>query len=454
MMKISLKTKKISLRLAVVYAVIFSAALLSVNVATYISISYYVYQTSSSQLKMMNLAISEELVSKDNLDETNFESFSKIAENVGLRVLINGKTIYNTIEEFKLALPEYTAGTVKHIKNNNSQILYLNEKKEVIGLGTVLIQNIKNMDNEQEYLHALLKIMSILDLFILLFSVGVGFFISKEALKPIDKITIQAKEISVSNLAQRITISGPDDELKRLADTFNDLLVRIQYSYERQNQFTLDASHELATPLAVIKGYIDLIDCWGKEQPEVLEEGIQSIKREVKNMTGLLDTLLFLSKSDNDLLSLDYQIFSLQDLIFEVIDETKMLTHDHQIEHTDTMDVSIRADRGLLKQMLRALIDNSIKYTPAGGTIILDYSLSKKYISIKIEDTGIGIPENELSHIFDRFFRVDKARSRSIGGFGLGLSIVQLIVRSHKGTITATSQLGKGTTMVIKIPID
>ena len=454
MMKISLKTKKISLRLAVVYAVIFSAALLSVNVATYISISYYVYQTSSSQLEMMNLAISEELVSKDNLDETNFESFSKIAENVGLRVLINGKTIYNTFEEFKLALPEYTAGTVKHIKNNNSQILYLNEKKEVIGLGTVLIQNIKNMDNEQEYLHALLKIMSIVDLFILLFSVVVGFFISKKALKPIDKITIQAKEISVSNLAQRITISGPDDELKRLTDTFNDLLVRIQYSYERQNQFTLDASHELATPLAVIKGYIDLIDCWGKEQPEVLEEGIQSIKREVKNITGLLDTLLFLSKSDNDLLSLDYQIFSLQDLIFEVIDETKMLTHDHQIEHTDTMDVSIRADRGLLKQMLRALIDNSIKYTPAGGTIILDYSLSKKYISIKIKDTGIGIPENELSHIFDRFFRVDKARSRSIGGFGLGLSIVQLIVRSHKGTITATSQLGKGTTMVIKIPID
>lgn len=454
MMKISLKTKKISLRLAVVYAVIFSAALLSVNVATYISISYYVYQTSSSQLEMMNLAISEELVSKDNLDETNFESFSKIAENVGLRVLINGKTIYNTFEEFKLALPEYTAGTVKHIKNNNSQILYLNEKKEVIGLGTVLIQNIKNMDNEQEYLHALLKIMSIVDLFILLFSVGVGFFISKKALKPIDKITIQAKEISVSNLAQRITISGPDDELKRLADTFNDLLERIQYSYERQNQFTLDASHELATPLAVIKGYIDLIDCWGKEQPEVLEEGIQSIKREVKNMTGLLDTLLFLSKSDNDLLSLDYQIFSLQDLIFEVIDETKMLTHDHQIEHTDTMDVSIRADRGLLKQMLRALIDNSIKYTPAGGTIILDYSLLKKYISIKIEDTGIGIPENELSHIFDRFFRVDKARSRSIGGFGLGLSIVQLIVRSHKGTITATSQHGRGTTMVIKIPID
>ncbi len=453
-MKISLKTKKISLRLAVVYAVIFSVALLSVNVATYISISYYVYQTSSSQLEMMNLAISEELISKDNLDETNFESFSQIAENVGLRVLINGKTIYNTFEEFKLALPEYTTGTVKHMKNNNSQILYLNEKKEIIGLGTVLIQNIKNMDNEQEYLHALLKIMSIVDLFILLFSIGVGFFISKKALKPIDKITIQAKEISISNLAQRITISGPDDELKRLADTFNDLLERIQDSYERQNQFTLDASHELATPLAVIKGYIDLIDCWGKEQPEVLEEGIQSIKREIKNMTGLLDTLLFLSKSDNDLLSLDYQIFSLQDLIFEVIDETKMLTHDHQIEHTDTMDVSIRADRGLLKQMLRALIDNSIKYTPAGGTIILDYSLSKKNISIKIEDTGIGIPEDELSHIFDRFFRVDKARSRSIGGFGLGLSIVQLIVRSHKGTITATSQLGIGTTMVIKIPID
>jgi len=154
------------------------------------------------------------------------------------------------------------------------------------------------------------------------------------------------------------------------------------------------------------------------------------------------------------MLSLDYQIFSLQDLICEVVNETKMLTHDHLIEHTDTMDVSIRADRGLLKQLLRALIDNSLKYTPAGGTIILNYSLSKNRIAIKIEDTGIGIPEDELSHIFDRFFRVDKARSHSIGGFGLGLSIVQLIVLSHKGTITATSQLGKVTTMIINIPRD
>ena len=106
------------------------------------------------------------------------------------------------------------------------------------------------------------------------------------------------------------------------------------------------------------------------------------------------------------------------------------------------------------KQMLRALIDNSIKYTPIGGTISLGYTFTKNHIEIKVNDTGIGIPENELPHIFDRFFRVDKARSRSIGGFGLGLSIVQLIVRSHKGTITATSQLGRGTTIIIKIPMD
>lgn len=138
-MKISLKIKKISHRLTVIYAVIFSVALVSVNVATYTSISYYIYQTSSSQLEIMNAAISKEIVTKDDIYEMNFEDSSRMVENIGLRVLVNGKTIYDTFEEFQQNLPEYTSGTVKYI-NNNSQMLYLNEKKDVIGLGTVLIQ--------------------------------------------------------------------------------------------------------------------------------------------------------------------------------------------------------------------------------------------------------------------------------------------------------------------------
>lgn len=407
---------------------------------------------SSTQIEMINAAIRAELKTKNDLAEIDFESLSKTAENVGLRILIDDDTVYNTFEEFNQDLPEFTKGTTKCLMSNNKKIIYLNEIIKIDDVGTVQIQNIKHMDNEKAYLHMLLNIMAIVDLFILIFSIGIGIFISKKALKPIDQITKQAKSIHISNLSERINIVGPDDELKRLADTFNEMLENIQYSYERQNQFTLDASHELATPLAVIKGYIDLIDCWGKEQPDILAEGIQSIKRETKNMTNLLDTLLLLSKNDTDDISLNYQTFSLCDLICEVIAETRMLTHSHHIDQTTIADISVRADRNLIKQMLRALIDNSIKYTPSGGTISLGYTFTKNHIEIKVKDTGIGIPENELPHIYDRFFRVDKARSRSEGGFGLGLSIVHLIVKSHNGTITATSPEGTGTTMIISLP--
>ncbi len=451
-MKHRIKIKRISYRLAFMYACIFSIALLSVNTATYISVSIYINQTAAKQIEMINAAIRSELRTKNDLDEIDLESISQTAENIGSRILVNDVTVYNTFEEFNQVLPEVTTGTAKYLTEDAMKIIYLNEVIRIDGVGTVQIQNMKAMDNEQAYLHMLLNIMAIVDFFILILSIGLGIFISKKALKPIDQITKQAKMIHVNNLSGRINIAGPEDELKRLADTFNEMLENIQYSYERQNQFTLDASHELATPLAVIKGYIELIDSWGKEQPDVLEEGIQSIKRESRNMSGLLDTLLYLSQNETDQITLDYQTFILQDLISEVVTETRMLTQIHSIEQITSSDISLRADRNLIKQMLRALIDNCIKYTPAKGTISLGYTYTKTQIIINVQDTGIGIPEDELPHIFDRFFRVDKARSRSEGGFGLGLSIVQLIVRSHNGTITASSQINSGTVMTVRLP--
>lgn len=447
------KIRKISYRLTIVYAVLFFVALVSVNAATLLSISYYMNQTSAEQIELIDQAINKEIKTVEDINTFDFKNISQTTENIDINLRYENQVIYETGERYDLPLhDDSNIKKVKATEIHENKIVYLNDRLILTNNKPLYIQIVKDMNEEQDYLHVLSGIMLVIDAFILVIAIIVGYIISKNALNPIDKITSQAKLISASDLTKRITLDGPDDELKRLADTFNDLIERIQYSYEKQNQFTLDASHELATPMAVIKGYIDLIDRWGKDDREVLEEGISSIKSELSNMTKLLDTLFFISKSDNEILKLEKTKFWLNELIVEVIKESKLVTDRHEIYFDMNDSIMIEGDKRLIKQMLRAIIDNSIKYTPPGGRIKINSSAINDYIVITISDTGLGIPKEDLPHIFDRFYRVDKARSRKLGGTGLGLSIVKWIAEIHGGTITAESEKGKGTEMTVKFP--
>lgn len=446
--------KKISHKLTIVYALLFFVALVCVNAATLFSIGYYMSQSSIQQLELINGALKNEITTLDDIQQTDFKNIAQMTDNVDINLNLDGQKVYNTGEGSKLkGLPTLNNNETKYIEFGENEILYLSDQLTLADGRVLDVQIIKDMDREEKYLYVLSGIMIVMDIIILLISILVGYIISKKALNPIDKITSQAKQISASDLTKRIQIEGADDELTRLADTFNDLIARIQFSYDKQNQFTLDASHELATPLAVIKGYTDLIDRWGKNDPEILEEGIQSIKKELSNMTQLLDTLLFVAKSDNEMLKLENKKFWLNELIEEVVKESTLVTENHRIESNKNDSMQIEADRRLIKQMLRALIDNSIKYSPLNGRIEINSQLSKKQAKITISDTGVGIPEEELPNIFDRFYRVDKARSREFGGTGLGLSIVKWIVDVHGGSIVAESEWGKGTKMIVKLPV-
>ncbi len=447
------KIRKISHRLTIVYAVLFFVALISANAATLLSIYYYVHQTSVQQLERIDQTIKNEIRIQEDIRTENLEDISQMSENIDINLMLDGKVIYNAGGRFNLPFDETDTKIIKTIKKEEAEFLCLKDKYLLSDNKILYIQIIKDMDREQDYLHVLLWIMLVLDVFILLISILVGYIISKKALNPIDKIINQAKQISASDLQMRIQIEGPDDELKRLSDTFNDLIARIQYSYVKQNQFALDASHELATPLAVIKGYIDLIGRWGKEKPEIVEEGILSIKREISNMTGLLDKLFFLSKSDNEILKLEKSNFWLNELIEEVIKESKLVADNLNIFFKVNEPIQIDADRKLIKQMLRAIIDNSIKYTPVTGKIEINSKIQKESVAITVSDTGCGIPEESLPHVFDRFYRVDKARSREYGGTGLGLSIVKWIVEIHSGFIKAASEVGAGTEILIRLPL-
>jgi len=274
---------------------------------------------------------------------------------------------------------------------------------------------------------------------------------TKKMLKPIDNMTNTAKSISANHLDRRLDVIESHDELKELAETFNEMLDRLQRAYEQQNQFVSDASHELRTPIAVIQGYANMLNRWGKEDKAVLEESIAAINSEANNMKELVEKLLFLARADKRTQKLQKGEFYLNELIDEIAKETKLIDNKHSFicERNDV--VLIYADRALIKQALRIFIDNSIKYTPEGGTIKLNSSRDPNGLAISIEDTGIGIAKEDISKVFDRFYRCDKSRTRNTGGTGLGLSIAKWIIDNHNGSIEIDSVLNQGTKVTIHL---
>ncbi|MBZ4688736.1 MAG: putative two component sensor histidine kinase [Clostridiales bacterium] len=201
------------------------------------------------------------------------------------------------------------------------------------------------------------------------------------------------------------------------------MIDRLQSSFERQSQFVSDASHELWTPISIIQGYINLMDRWGKEDRDVLQESIDAIKNETSNMTELIEKLLFLARGGSGTQKLVKDEFWLNELINEVIKESRIVAPNRDISSKQNDSQRVYADRRLLKQMLRALVDNSIKFTSESGKIEINAINNGDNAKIIISDNGIGIPEEEIPLIFNRFYRVDKARARGTGGSGLGLSI-------------------------------
>lgn len=267
---------------------------------------------------------------------------------------------------------------------------------------------------------------------------------SKKLIEPIDQMNYAVKNITIDDLSTRLDISGAKDELKDLAHTFNNMMDKIEYSVELQNQFVSDASHELRTPISVIKGYTDLLDRWGKNNPEVLDESIEAIKNETEQMKSMIEKLLFLARGDKKSSHIEKNEFELNELIEEIYKETKLIAPNHNVVLGENEAIHITADRNLIKEAIRVFVENSVKYTKEGGLIELGLHYEEPYAVITVKDTGLGIAKKDLSRIFDRFYRTDESRNKSSGGAGLGLSIAKWIAEEHKGKLTVTSELGKG----------
>ncbi len=275
---------------------------------------------------------------------------------------------------------------------------------------------------------------------------------SKKIIEPIEQMNLTVRNISATDLSIRLDISGAKDELKDLAYTFNNMMDKIEESIELQNRFVSDASHELRTPISVIKGYTDMLDRWGKDNPEVLEESILAIKNETDQMKSMIEKLLFLARGDRKSQYIKKETFALNELIEDIYKETLLIAPNHEVVLEENQSIEIEADRNLIKEAIRVFIENSLKYTKKGGLISISLENKHPYALISIKDTGRGITKKDLSRIFDRFYRTDESRNKNSGGAGLGLSIAKFIVDEHKGKLSVTSELDKGSQFFMWLP--
>ena len=276
--------------------------------------------------------------------------------------------------------------------------------------------------------------------------------LDKRVLAPIRDITDMAATLSASNLSNRINIEGTKNELKDLATVINTMLDRIERSYNSQKQFVSDASHELRTPIAVIQGYVNMLKRWGKDDGAVLEEGINAIAQETASMKELVESLLFLARHDKKTLMMEMEQFDPCDVVAELHKEAAMVTPEDHFVFSPMEHCTIEADRGMIKQVMRILCDNAVKYTPKGGTIVMGVESYPGGCTLILSDNGPGISKEELPKIFDRFYRSDSARKAESGGHGLGLSIARIIIVAHGGKIRVRSKVGEGTTFAVVLP--
>jgi heavy metal sensor kinase len=298
---------------------------------------------------------------------------------------------------------------------------------------------------EKEFLPLLVLLASLL-----------GYWLSGRALAPVNHIIASAERIGVRNLHRRLEVPQAKDELRRVTETLNAMLERIELSVNRITQFTADASHDLRTPLALIRTNAELALRRTRTEAEY-REALRRILESSEETTQLIEHLLTMARADAGAAQLKFELQSLPQIVGRVCQKARVLASVKGLAFTlewpdEEISTYVHGDAPALERLFMTVLDNAVKYTPAGGRILVRARIERGRAFIEIEDTGLGKAESDLPKIFDRFYRADQARSREIRGSGLGLSIARWIAELHHGTIEAESKLGEGTLFRICVP--
>ncbi|MEA1010934.1 HAMP domain-containing histidine kinase [Bacillus cereus] len=448
---------------------IWSTALVFILFMLYSTLQFIVINkwTIDYEQKQINRQVTEiSAYFKDKTDSLSSETFENsknflnnmIDKHQMIRIIdINGKPIVSVSRDFNenWIKPKYVTEDESLITRHlEDRILVERIPIQTKGF-TGTIELTKNLETFDHLLKIILVVMVISGVFGLVFSFLGGILISKKLLSSVQNITDTMKRIKKNGLNERVPVRENNDELAKLSFLFNEMMDEVETSFTQQKQFVEDASHELRTPLTIIQGHLAMLNRWGKHDPAVVDKSLQSSLKEVDRLNKLVVELLELSRAESE------QMHPIADDPVHVNSVLKQVTQNFAILQTDfQFDLKLDGDAAYvsmpspyLEQIIIIIMDNAVKYTKdVSKYICIESSIQSGQVKICIIDRGAGIPEAELPFVLNRFYRVDKARSRKQGGNGLGLSIAKRLVEKYNGAIQIESKENEGTIVTITIP--
>lgn len=459
-------------RLTAWAAFMLSATLAIMGVSGWFAMRVSLYRAIDEDLENRLLDVEKFLQSQSDLSHEGVRKELGIRSSLGMGTSFYmvfddlGNELYRSpqVGEYNLDVPpENPSDRIRFLKegsyvaNQNSLIHSLrtaSKRINVRGTGIVIevVEPLNGVDLALLYFERFLLIG--VPILMALGTIG-AFWITRRALAPVDRITMDARSITASNLSGRLAVPIAVDELRRLSETLNQMLDRIETSFKSIRQFTADASHELRAPMTLIQAAADF-SLRRDRSKEELQDAMGRILRESKRTTALVDDLLLIARSDSDPEAFERKTIELTSMLNDVSMQASTLAlakHIKIVPQIPSRPVVVAGDELSVRRLFMALIDNAVKYTSEHGTVWISLDPEDDDAVIRVRDTGMGISNDDLPRVFDRFWRADKVRSRDEGGTGLGLAIAKGITERHGGTLSVESQLGHGSTFTVRLPL-
>ena len=449
-------------KLTIWYAALFAGAFIVFAAGLYLSLRYFLYDSFSDQVRSQSeLALSTVRIDNHSaqLDPSTIDDLNDNEHFIRLLGL-DGSIMVDSNPDagdsgLSLAeLSDVVNGEILLMSRRFERGTFVVDSAPVRDGDTVIgvLQTGASRDDTDEALGFLAFSLFIAAPMMLAVAAIGGYLLAGRALRPVARITEIAGSIGANDLQARLNLALPNDELGKLAQTFDAMLARIEDAFERQRRFTGDAAHELRTPLSLMRSEVDLALARPRSGEEY-RESLTEFDRDLQRLTGLVGTLLALARSDSGQLTLDRAPADLCQTIDLIVEQYAESAEKAGVSlNAETVSASAMVDEDLIIQVLVNLVDNALAHTPIGGSIIVGCRTTASGIALWVSDTGRGIAPEHQTRVFDRFYRVDEGRARAQGGNGLGLSISRAIVEAHGGTISLTSTPGTGTRVEIEIP--
>jgi heavy metal sensor kinase len=456
-------TLPIRLRLTAWYFAVLAVVLPAFGVSGYLAMRHSIRQTVDEELEIRAEGVHQLIErnvqrgAKGDLPEGLREHTELRAGGALLQVSDGqGNWLYRSKVMSDYGVPRSSASSQKISEYTGNDVpLRIRNLTVTVDGEPYFIQAAFEMDDFYEALYHFELLLYIAIPLLLICSALGGYWISTRALAPVDQITKTARTISAQNLSSRLVVPPTGDELQRLSETLNGMLDRLEAAFKKITQFTADASHELRTPVAVMRTRAEL-SLRKARSPEEYRDVIAEVLTELEKTSGLIEQLMFLARADSGAETLHFSPTNVTEVLREACHQGSALAEAKQIgfqEEISTDSMWIRGDASSLRRLFLILIDNAVKYTPSNGQVEVSLHRNNGYAIAQVRDTGIGIAENDLPNVFERFYRADKARTRELGGVGLGLSIGRWITEVHSGTIEVQSAPGRGSVFQIRLPI-